>query len=589
MTSLRDLRSLPYLEKWLIMGVILGIVAGLSSLTFYFAIRGVEYFLLESVIGLTVPRPLGEGGSLIFQFHATRYYLIPFVVAAGGAISGLLVYSLAPEAEGHGTDAAISAYHYREGKVRWRVIPIKLIASAFTIGSGGSAGREGPTAQLSAGIGSMIADLMGLTPEDRRRAVAVGIGAGIGTIFKTPIGGAILAAEILYKRDLEPDVIFPALVASAVGYSIFGSIVGFTPIFGNYTGSFDPIRLPLYAILGLIAGLMGLFYIKTFYGVHDTFKRVRLSPYLKPVIGGLLTGTIALLAPEVMATGYGWINLLEYEKFTEFYSLLPVLYLLVLLPFIKVLATSLTIGSGGSGGVFAPGMFIGAFVGGDVGLLFHFLFPQLVPLIAPFVIIGMVSMFGGAAKAPLSVLIMVTEMTGSLQLLPGAMIAVAISYLVTGNQSIYRSQVPTRRESPAHASEYEQALLAKIKVAQCKLRDIKVSAISSVEETISIMMRNNFFSIPVVDNDDNFLGVAYMRDILGKSGDVGKFVVRGVQTVMRQSSLEEALETMSRTKARWAPVVEKGKLLGVLVMEDAMEVYREELVKLKVGERMSEG
>jgi Chloride channel protein EriC len=589
MTSLRDLRSLPYLEKWLIMGVILGIVAGLSSLTFYFAIRGVEYFLLESVIGLTVPRPLGEGGSLIFQFHATRYYLIPFVVAAGGAISGLLVYSLAPEAEGHGTDAAISAYHYREGKVRWRVIPIKLISSAFTIGSGGSAGREGPTAQLSAGIGSMIADLMGLTPEDRRRAVAVGIGAGIGTIFKTPIGGAILAAEILYKRDLEPDVIFPALVASAVGYSIFGSIEGFTPIFGNYTGSFDPIRLPLYAILGLIAGLMGLFYIKTFYGVHDTFKRVRLSPYLKPVIGGLLTGTIALLAPEVMATGYGWINLLEYEKFTEFYSLLPVLYLLVLLPFIKVLATSLTIGSGGSGGVFAPGMFIGAFVGGDVGLLFHFLFPQLVPSIAPFVIIGMVSMFGGAAKAPLSVLIMVTEMTGSLQLLPGAMIAVAISYLVTGNQSIYRSQVPTRRESPAHASEYEQALLAKIKVAQCKLRDIKVSAISSVEETISIMMRNNFFSIPVVDNDDNFLGVAYMRDILGKSGDVGKFVVRGVQTVMRQSSLEEALETMSRTKARWAPVVEKGKLLGVLVMEDAMEVYREELVKLKVGERMSEG
>ncbi|MFP3205287.1 MAG: chloride channel protein [Metallosphaera yellowstonensis] len=589
MTSLRDLRSLPYLEKWLIMGVILGIVAGLSSLTFYFAIRGVEYFLLESVIGLTVPRPLGEGGSLIFQFHATRYYLIPFVVAAGGAISGLLVYSLAPEAEGHGTDAAISAYHYREGKVRWRVIPIKLIASAFTIGSGGSAGREGPTAQLSAGIGSMIADLMGLTPEDRRRAVAVGIGAGIGTIFKTPIGGAILAAEILYKRDLEPDVIFPALVASAVGYSIFGSIEGFTPIFGNYTGSFDPIRLPLYAILGLIAGLMGLFYIKTFYGVHDTFKRVRLSPYLKPVIGGLLTGTIALLAPEVMATGYGWINLLEYEKFTEFYSLLPVLYLLVLLPFIKVLATSLTIGSGGSGGVFAPGMFIGAFVGGDVGLLFHFLFPQLVPSIAPFVIIGMVSMFGGAAKAPLSVLIMVTEMTGSLQLLPGAMIAVAISYLVTGNQSIYRSQVPTRRESPAHASEYEQALLAKIKVAQCKLRDIKVSAISSVEETISIMMRNNFFSIPVVDNDDNFLGVAYMRDILGKSGDVRKFVVRGVQTVMRQSSLEEALETMSRTKARWAPVVEKGKLLGVLVMEDAMEVYREELVKLKVGERMSEG
>lgn len=154
------LNSLPYLEKWLVLGVILGIVAGLSSLTFYFAIKAMEYVFLTHLVGMSIPRPLGEGGgSLDFLFRAGRYYLIPVsMVIGGGAISGLLVYTFAPEAEGHGTDAAISAFHYRQGKVRWRVIPVKLIASAVTIGSGGgSAGREGPTAQLSAGgIGSMM-------------------------------------------------------------------------------------------------------------------------------------------------------------------------------------------------------------------------------------------------------------------------------------------------------------------------------------------------------------------------------------------------------------------------------------------------
>ncbi|GGP20880.1 chloride channel protein [Thermocladium modestius] len=577
------LNSLPYLEKWLVLGVILGIVAGLSSLTFYFAIKAMEYVFLTHLVGMSIPRPLGEGGSLDFLFRAGRYYLIPVSMVIGGAISGLLVYTFAPEAEGHGTDAAISAFHYRQGKVRWRVIPVKLIASAVTIGSGGSAGREGPTAQLSAGIGSMMADLLGLSPEDRRKAVAVGIGAGIGTIFKTPIGGAILAAEILYRRDLETDVIYPSIIAAAVGYSIFGSVVGFTPIFGNYLGAFNPFRLPLYAVLGLVAGGVGLLYIKSFYGIQRAFRKAALSPYLKPVIGGAGAGLIALLAPEVMATGYGWINLLEYERLGEIVSItaVPIVVLLLLLPFLKILATDLTIGSGGSGGVFAPGMFIGAFLGGDLGLLFHYLFPQLVPSIAPFVIVGMISLFGGAAKAPLSVLIMVTEMTGSLQLLPGAMIAVAISYIVTGNNSIYSSQVPTRRESPAHADEYERSMLATIKVAQCKLRDLKVYAYSSVEDAVSIMTQNNLLSIPVIDGNGGFIGIAYLKDLLGKVGAVGAFAVRGVPTVGLRSSLEEAWEVMAKTKSRWVPVVEGGRLLGVAMMDDMVEAYRKEAERLK--------
>lgn len=177
--------------------------------------------------------------------------------------------------------------------------------------------------------------------------MAVGVGAGIGSIFKAPIGGAILAAEVLYRRDVEYEVLFPAFIASAVGYSVFGSVVGFTPIFGYYTGEFNPARLPLYLVLGVVNGLLAVLYIKIFYGIRDSFKRWRVSNYIKPVVGGLLAGIVGVLAPQVLGTSYGWVNLAELGRLGLFTSpLLPLAILPVLLPFLKILATSFTIGSG---------------------------------------------------------------------------------------------------------------------------------------------------------------------------------------------------------------------------------------------------
>ncbi|MEM4083299.1 MAG: chloride channel protein [Saccharolobus sp.] len=580
---MRLISSLSYFEKWFILGIILGIIAGLAATVFYELLHVFEYIFIFRFINMSYPRPLGEGGTLDFVFHLGNYLLIPVSTTIGGLISGIIVYTLAPEAEGHGTDAAIKAYHYFQGKIRWIVVPVKIIASAITIGSGGSAGREGPTAQFSAGIGSIVADLLHLSPDDRRKAVAVGIGAGIGTIFKTPIGGAILAAEILYRRDIEPEVIYPAIIASAIGYTIFGSIFGFTPVFGYYSGTFNPLRLPLYAVLGLIAGLFAILYPKVFYSINRLFKKIPIPNHVKPAIGGAITGLIALLAPEILATGYGWINLVEFEKFNALYSpILPVLVLIVALPFLKIIATSFTIGSGGSGGVFAPGLFIGAYVGASVGLLFHYFFPNLVPTIAPFVIIGMMSFFAGAGKVPLSVIIMVTEMTSSLQLLPGAMIAVAISYLVSGNNTIYISQLPTRRDSPAHKSEYEIPIMEKIRVSECKLRDIKVYIDDEVSKAIELLNENNFMSLPVVDHNNKFLGIVYLRDLeKARSNDtIVKYLTRGSPYVTPSSTLEQALEIMSRNKARWVSVVDNDKFLGVLTIESLLEAY-----KLKLKER----
>ncbi|MDE1859176.1 MAG: chloride channel protein, partial [Candidatus Micrarchaeota archaeon] len=214
-----------------------------------------------------------------------------------------------------------------------------------------------------------------------------------------------------------------------------------------YLGTFIVASLPLYVILGIVTGLMAILYIKTFYAVSDKFKKLGISNYFKPAIGAFVVGLVAIAFPEILSTGYGWVQLMINGNFASFPTYgLPLLFLLIMLPFAKIFVTSLTIGSGGSGGVFGPGMFIGATIGAVVGVLLHLVFPTLAPSIAPFVIIGMLAFFGGAAKVPIAMLLMVTEMTGSLQILPAAMIALAVSYLVSGKHTIYKSQIPERRE-----------------------------------------------------------------------------------------------------------------------------------------------
>ncbi len=581
------LSSLPYFEKWFIVGAIIGIVSGFGALAFYYAIRLFEIIFFAHIVGMPIPRPLGEHGSPIYHFFALRYYLIPVVVAVGGLISGIIVYTFDPSAEGHGTDAAIRSFHNNHGKIRRRTPIVKTIASAITIGSGGSAGREGPTALIAAGIGSFLADVLGLSPKDRRIAVAVGIGAGIGTIFKAPIGGAVLGAEILYRRDFESEVIFPSLVASSIGYSIFASVVGFKPIFGDYIEQFNVFRLPFYAILGLVAGLMAILYVQTFYSLRDIFKKWHIPNHIKPMIGGVVVGIIALLFPEILGTGYGWVEILELGKFNELVTFgLPILLVLVLLPFVKIIATSFTVSSGGSGGVFAPGIFIGASLGALFGVLFHSFAPGIVPEVAPFVIIGMLSFFGAAGKVPLAVILMVVEMTGSLQLLPGAMLAVSIAYIASGTKySIYESQVEQRRDSPANMGEYHTPLLLEMKVSSLKIRnDIYADLYYTIYRADNIMKENDLLSLPVVYHD-KLMGAVYLYDIDNKSyGYVKDYYRPGISYVKFDNSAENAWELMMKNRTKWCAVVDNGKFIGIITLESILNKYEDNVKTIRAQE-----
>ena len=397
--SFCDLAHASYTRKWVTLSILIGVAAGLGSIIFYWSLTAATQLLLGLVAGYVPPTATGEGATVFTG--VARPWLLPILTATGGLLSGIIVFRFAPEAEGHGTDAAIDAFHNKGGFIRRRVPVVKAIASAITIGSGGSAGREGPTAQIAAGTASALADLFHLTEADRRIAVAAGIGAGIGSIFKAPLGGAILSMEVLYRRDFEYEALLPSFIASVVGYSIFASWSGWAPVFGS--GIVMPFSRPSelisYAILGVVCGLVGIGYGRCFYYLRDQFKRAGIPKWIKPAIGGLMVGLIGVFLPQVLGTSYGWLQFAINGDFIA----LPVTVMLAV-AVLKILTTGLTIGSGGSGGVFAPGLVIGGMTGGVLWNLLHS-YPAITPISpSAFVIVGMMALFGGIAKVPLAVI-----------------------------------------------------------------------------------------------------------------------------------------------------------------------------------------
>ena len=566
-----------YLRKWLIIAILIGIVAGIGSILFYLAINGVTWLMLGKGAGYFPPAPGGEGQTILTTI--TRRWMIPIICTLGGLISGLLVFKFAPEAEGHGTDAAINSFHNKEGFIRRRIPVIKLVASAITIGSGGSAGREGPVALIGAGFGSMIGDIFKLDSHDRRIALAVGIGAGIGAIFKAPLGGALISAEILYRRDFEFEALLPSFIASIVGYSVFASWHGWAPIFTlNTVYTFDkPEQLLGYAILGIVCGLFGMLYGRTFYRVRDFFSSLKIPNYIKPAIGGLLVGIIGMFLPQILGMGYGWVQF----AINNNTAALP-LGIMVAVIFGKIIATSLSVGSGGSGGVFAPGLVIGGMVGGVTWSLLHNI-NSIVPVDpGPFIILGMMTLFGGIAKAPLAIMIMVSEMTGNYSLLIPSMVSVVIAYFLTGNSYIYEKQVNTRADSPAHRGEYSIPLLEKILIADAMITDPKtVPPWASVRHVADLMKSNDIDVVPVIDSG-KLVGIVTTRDIARVSEDkwsrtmtrhiMSKDLVVGYP----EETLYEALGRMTKNKISHLPIVTRDypeKLVGFLAIHNVVPTY----------------
>jgi CIC family chloride channel protein len=558
----------------------------LGATAFFFLIQLVTDTLLGGLTGFYPPNPIGEPPSPV-SVHP-NFVLVPLSTAIGGLIVGFLVYRFAPEAEGHGTDSAIEAFHRKDGVIRRRVPIVKTIASAFTIGSGGSGGREGPTAQIAAGFGSFVADMFRLPARDRRIAVAAGIGAGIGSIFKSPFGGAILSGEILYSGgDFEAEALIPAFVASPIGYVIFSIFTGFTPIFGNsvhYTFT-QPRNLLIYALLGLICGLVGRLYTFSFYYFKRLFESFRFSRYLKPMVGAAIAGIIGVFFPEVLGLGYGFTQFLvngDLRAITTNYFTIPLLVTFVLLVLLKIFATSVTVGSGGSAGVFAPSLVIGSFVGATLWEVVNYVLRGWIPIPAPLVIVGMMALFAGVGRVPIAVILMVSEMTGTLTLLAPSMVAVVISYYVTGPKyTIYRSQVLNRASSPAHTGEYSVPLLTRISVVDAMNTNVVwMSPEDTVENAYQTMLNKGFRGIPVVASE-KVVGIVTLSDLIKipreqmKTTPLEQVMTKNVLVTYPNDTLLDVLNKMMTHGVGRLPVVSKesGRLMGIITRTDVVKTY----------------
>jgi len=434
--------------------VLLGVAGVAAAQLFNLLLSVARYLFLTRLAGYRPPGLPSEGASPLEVVGPHGLWLVPVATTLGGLLVGVLTTWLAPEAEGHGTDAVVRAFHRTAGVLRARVAPVKLVASALTIGSGGAAGREGPIALITAAIGSSYATLTGRGDAERRLLLLIGAAAGLSAIFRSPIGAALFVIEVLYAdMEFEASALLYATLAAIVAYALNGLLVGWGPLFRvppipTFHSAF---AYGWYALLGIAAGLFATALPIVFYRARDAFHRLPIAPYLKPALGAALTGLLILAFPQVIAGGYGWI-----QRAIDGQMSLGTMAILAL---VEILALSFTVGSGGSGGVFAPSLFIGAMLGGACASLGH-------QPVAAFVVVGMAAVFAGAAHVPIATMMMVTEMTGGYTLLVPAALAVLLSYLVQARlsahakyHSIYEAQVKSRPDSPAHHAQHLRAAL----------------------------------------------------------------------------------------------------------------------------------
>jgi CIC family chloride channel protein len=461
--------------------VLVGVFGALAAIAFDAAVELAQRLLLAG-IGHYRPPAAGALDQVAPHLAWSSRLWIPVSTTLGGLLSGFLVYTLAPEAEGHGTDAAVAAYHQQKVTVRSRIPFVKGIASALTIGSGGVAGREGPTAQIAAGLGAILGRALKLPGRERRVILLAAMSAGLAAVFRAPLGMAIFAVEILYSDMVfESEALIFTVISAVTAYALHGFVVGWKPIFAIPGGlAFDePLVLLGFGALGVLAGAFGAVLPTLFYTVRDLFHRIPGPPHWKPALGGLLVGLLGIAAPEILGSGYGWVELALAGKLS--------LGLIALILVLKAPAMALTIGSGGSGGVFGPTVTMGALLGGAVGLGLAAAFPHLGIVPAAFVVVGMAAIFSGAARTPISTLIMVAEMTGGYALIVPAMLANISAFMVQRSitvgwryPTLYESQVPAREDSAVHRGLFVRRALEIIEGGEVDSSEITLPRLASL-------------------------------------------------------------------------------------------------------------
>ena len=593
--------ELGYMGKWIGMATLIGVGGGLAAVGFDHLVDLLKANALARAIELET-EGLGQAGASLglLQAFADNWPLF-FILPLAGLLVGWITYKWAPESEGHGTEQLIRTFHDLGGAVRKRVIFIKALTSAITIGSGGSAGQEGPVAQVGSGIGSTASKATGLGDRDRRIFLLAGASAGIGALFTAPLAGALFAPEVLYRKpEFEGDAIIPCIISSIVGYTTFTSITGETKaihisseVLGTLTQG-DPRELLLYLGLALLCTIASLFYVRTFNGIHGAFNRMNwLWKPARPALGGLLLAFLAVfLAP---LTGEFGVLYGGYDLMTGSIGGQLAISTMAILVVGKALATSLSIATGGSGGVFAPSLAMGALLGGIVGQIGAQYFPSLGISPASFALVGMGGFFAGVAKTPIAAIIIVCEMTGSYGLLLPLMLVSVIHLILARGWGIYDTQVNGPADSPAHFGDFVVDVLEKMKVGEVIDYTSEVAMVSqnsTLRRALEVVAGESASYFPVVDNDKRLVGIFSLSDIrrIFQEVDVQDlvivrdFMVEEVATVKPEDSLDDALRLMNQYTIHEMPVVSAADprhVVALLTRNNLAAAYHQRLRDLR--------
>ncbi len=555
--------------RLVLMACVIGLGAGLASVAFKWMIQAIQNFFW--------------GASSLLEAAASRpWYVTLLIPALGGLIIAPLIYYGAREAKGHGVPEIMEALFLRGGRIRTKVVAVKALASSICIASGGSVGREGPIVQISSSLASSISRWFKVKENGMRTLVASGAAAGIGATFNAPIAGALFAVEILLG-EFGVYSFSPIIVASVIGTLTSRLITG-----ENFAAFSVPAytmksvwEVGPYILLGLVAGLVAMLFIKTLYFFEDRFEQSGIHPLVMPMLGGLLVGALGLKFPQIFGVSYESIDACLQNQVG--------LWLALSLIFVKIFSTSLTLGSGGSGGIFAPSLFLGAMTGNFIGSFFHSIFPAAMSSPGAFSLVGMGAVVAAATHAPITAIIIIFELTNDYKIILPLMLACIIaSFLTAGLQkdSIYTMKLTRRGMRFKEGRDIN--ILRSHAVQDFITQDFQAFINTDhVGEIINQAIGGKFHSFQIVDKDNRYIGcfsLNLLKNLMLEKDMLDAFVIAqdlavpDIQIDIHED-LEQAMKIFGSTDVGEIAVIQDKQLTGVIKRKDVIEAYNHEVMK----------
>ncbi len=555
-----------------VLAVLVGIAGGFGAIGFRYLINFLQMIAY------------GSSDELLEVVATIPWHIKIWIPALGGVIVGPLVYFLAREAKGHGVPEVMEAVALRSGIIRKRVVLVKTLASAVSISTGGSVGREGPIVQIGSAIGSTLGQILKVSADRMRTLVGCGAAAGIAATFNAPIAGSMFALEIILG-DFGLATFSPIVISSVVATAVSRAYLGDTPAFIVPTYELVSVwEFPIYLFLGLFCAAVGVTFTKTLYRIEDLFDSFKFPEYLKAVIGGLILGALGLAFPQILGVGYGAMDMVLMQQIAW--------WLMLLLVIVKILATSITIGSGGSGGIFAPSLFLGAMAGGFFGMVVHSLFPATTASPGAYSIVGMGAVVAATTHGPLSAILILFEMTGDYKIILPLMFSCIIGAIASGQllkDSIYTLKLGRRGVNIKEGKEVN--ILKSIRVSEVMTRGVEtISEGCTMEVMADIIAKSKFNSFPVLDSDNRLAGIVSFNDYSEAifNEDLKHLLVAkdlatsDVVTVSADDNLYAALEKISRKDFATLPVMsvrDPGRLVGIVSRRDIIRAYDKAVLK----------